>query len=145
MISLCVADGVEIHKEKFTYEEWEAVRKTVDLFGRVKCTEQAEMIATVLYAYDELAKAKTAVSDKEVYDAVFEWKRRWKDDKEYEVCNTIQNLAMLSLIRVSCSKELMKLNRTGTPCGRDLLCAGCLSFYESRLQKPKLVRPLPFA
>ena len=108
MISLCVADGVEIHKEKFTYEEWEAVRKTVDLFGRVKCTEQAEMIATVLYAYDELAKAKTAVSDKEVYDAVFEWKRRWKDDKEYEVCNTIQKLAMLSLIRVSCSKELME-------------------------------------
>ena len=30
------------------------MEKTVDLFGRIKSTEQAEVMATVLYSYDEL-------------------------------------------------------------------------------------------
>lgn len=55
MISLSVAENVEIHKEKFTDGEWEAVLKTVDLFSRVKSTDQAEMVATVLYSYDQLS------------------------------------------------------------------------------------------
>ena len=34
------------------------MKKTVDLFGRVKSTDQAEMIATVLYSYYELNNGK---------------------------------------------------------------------------------------
>lgn len=107
MISLSVADNVEIHKEKFTEKEWDAVQKTVDLFGRVKSTDQAEMIATVLYSYDQLTKEKSEISDKDVYDYVLKWKPRWKNEKEYQVCDTIQNMAMLSLMKVTCSKQLM--------------------------------------
>ena len=54
MISICVSDGVEIHKDKFSDDELNAVDKTVDLFGRVRSTDQSEMIATVLYSYDQL-------------------------------------------------------------------------------------------
>ena len=107
MISLNVSDGVEIHRDKFTEKELDAVRKTVDLFGRVKSTDQAEMIATVLYSYDQLVQDKTDVSDKDVYDYVLEWKPHWKAEKEFEVCDTIQNMAMLSLMSVKCSGELM--------------------------------------
>ena len=107
MISLTVSKDVEIHLEKFTEDERIAVRKTVDLFGRVKSTDQAEMIATVLYSYDQLTQDKTLVSDKDVYDDVLEWKPRWKEEKEFELGDTIQNMAMLSLINVSCSGELM--------------------------------------
>lgn len=107
MISLSVSDGVEIHREKFTDEELNAVKQTVDLFGRVKSTEQAEMIATVLYSYDQLIKERDVISDKDVYDYVLDWKPRWKTEKEFDLCDTIQNMAMLSLMNVSCSGELM--------------------------------------
>ncbi len=107
MISLSVSENVEIHKDKFTETEWLAVKKTVDLFGRVKSTEQAEMIATVLYSYDQLALEKTMISDKDVYDYVLDWKPHWKTDKEFDLCDTIQNMAMLSLINVSCSGKLI--------------------------------------
>lgn len=107
MISLSVSDEVELHREKFTEEELNAVKKTVDLFGRVKSTEQAEMVATVLYSYDQLISIKETISDKDVYDYVLDWKPRWKADKEFEICDTIHNMAMLSLMNISCSGELM--------------------------------------
>jgi uncharacterized protein YwgA/O-acetyl-ADP-ribose deacetylase (regulator of RNase III) len=107
MISLKVSDDVEIHKERFSEEELNAVKKTVDLFGRVKSTDQAELVATVLYSYDQLAQEKKNIFDKDVYDYVLDWKPHWKVEKEFELCDTIQNMAMLSLINVSCSGELI--------------------------------------
>lgn len=107
MVSLSVADDVIIKKDKFTEEEWAATKKTIDLFGRVKSTEQAEIITTVLYSYDELVKKRESISDKDVYDFVMDWKPHWKEDKDYEICDTIHNLAMLSLISITHSKLLM--------------------------------------
>lgn len=106
MISLSVADDVVIKREKFTEEEWEAVDKTVDLFARVKRTEQAEMIATVLYAYDQLASVHKQTSDKELYDYVLDWKPHWRQEKDYELRDTIHNLAMLSLMKISHDNEM---------------------------------------
>jgi hypothetical protein len=77
------------------------------LFGRIKRTEQAEMIAMVLYSYDQLVKEKACVSDKEVYDYVLDWKPHWKEEKEFEVCDAIHNMAMLSVMKVSHIGELM--------------------------------------
>ena len=107
MVSLNVSEHVIVQKEKFSDAEWLAMVKTVDLFGRVKSTEQAEMVATVLYSYDELNKSSSQVSDKDVYDYVIDWKPHWKDEKEFEICDTIHNLAMMSLITVKHSDELM--------------------------------------
>ena len=107
MISLSVADGVEIHKDKFSAEEMEAVKKTVDLFGRVRNTDQAEMITTVLYSYDQLSNNTSDVSDKDVYEYVIKWKPHWKSEKEYELCNTIQYMAILSLVNIRFSGELL--------------------------------------
>lgn len=106
MISISVAEHVEVHEDKFTAEEWNALQKTVDLFGRVKSTDQAEMIATVLFAYDQLVKEKGYISDKEVYDYVLDWKPYWKE-KEFEVCDTIHNMAMLALMNITCSNQLL--------------------------------------
>lgn len=107
MVSLSVPDNVVIHEDKFSQEEWIAMKKTVDLFGRVKSTDQAEMIATVLYSYDELNNGKQKISDKDVYNYVMSWKPHWKQEKNYEVCDTIHNLAMLSLISVAHSNLLL--------------------------------------
>lgn len=107
MVSLSVSDDVVIHQNKFTKDEWNAMKKTVDLFGRIKSTEQAEMVATVLYSYDELNNGKEKVSDEDVYNYVMSWKPHWKKEKNYEVCDTIHNLAMLSLISVTHSSLLL--------------------------------------
>lgn len=107
MVSLSVSDDVVIEKDKFSQEEWIAMKKTVDLFGRIKSTDQAEMISTVLYSYDELNKGNGIISDKELYDFVMSWKPHWVQEKNYEVCDTIQNLAMLSLISVAHSNLLL--------------------------------------
>lgn len=106
MISLNVSDDVNIEKKQFSEDEWIAVQKTVDLFGRVKKTEQAEMIATVLYSYDELQKKQENVSDKDIYDFILDWKPHWQGDKEFEICNSIHNLAMLSLMHIAHSQQL---------------------------------------
>ena len=107
MISLSVSDDVVIDEDKFTQKEWLAMKKTVDLFGRIRSTEQAEMIATVLFAYDELKDRKNNISEKDVYDFVILWKPHWEQDKVFEVCDTIHNLAMLTLISVTHSDLLL--------------------------------------
>lgn len=106
MVSLSVPENVVILEDKFSKDEWSAMKRTVDLFGRIKSTEQAEMIATVLYAYDELNSEKKEISDKAVYDFVITWKPHWKQ-KDFEVCDTIHNLAMLNLISVTHSNLLL--------------------------------------
>lgn len=106
MISLNVPTDVVINRNKFTESEWLAVKKTVDLFARIKSTEQAEMVATVLYAYDELHKEHPLTSDKDVYDYVMSWKPHWKESKHIEVCDTIYHLAMLAFIKVVHSNML---------------------------------------
>lgn len=106
MISLRVPDNVVINPEQFSREEWIAMKKTVDLFGRIKSTDQAEMVATVLYAYDTICNNGQKVTDKEVYDFVISWKPHWEQEKNYEICDTIQNLAMHSFISVSHSNLL---------------------------------------
>lgn len=73
----------------------------------VTTTDQAEMIATVLYSYDELNNGKQKISDKDVYNYVMSWKPHWKQEKNYEVCDAIHNLAMLSLISVTHSNLLL--------------------------------------
>lgn len=106
MISLSVTPQADLHTDRFSQEEQHAVNTTIDLFRRVKSTEQAEMITTVLYSYDQLVLDKNQISDLDVYNYVFDWKPHLKNQKEFEVCDTIQNLAMLSLMNITHSGKL---------------------------------------
>lgn len=38
-----------------------------------------------------------------------DWKPHWKTTKEFEVCDAIQNLAMLSLMDISCTDEFQSI------------------------------------
>ena len=107
MISLSVSKDVVVQRERFSEEEWSAMSKTLDLFSRIKSTEQAEIVATVLFSYDELKKQKNEIRDTDLHDYVMDWKPHWSGSKEFEVCDAIHNLAMLSLISVVHTGELM--------------------------------------
>lgn len=78
-------------------ERWiDIIEKTADLFLRVN-TDQAEVIATVMFAADAL-KAETNVvpTEVEVLEAVCRWKQRRRPPlDEITVASTIRNLGML--------------------------------------------------
>lgn len=93
-----VSPAFQFDPALFSSSDQRALDRTVDLFSRVKNTEQAEMIATVLYSYDQLAAKGSSVSDRDIFLYVLDWKKRWVGTKEYEVKNTIYDLAMLGWI-----------------------------------------------
>ncbi|TKD35260.1 type II toxin-antitoxin system antitoxin DNA ADP-ribosyl glycohydrolase DarG [Azotobacter chroococcum] len=109
-----LATGSEFAKARERYKEVldinrSRIDKTVDLFSRIKNTEQAEEVATVFYAVSKLKEAKqeSIIPEREVYDFVLEWKKAWNnDDKKEAIASAIRNLSMLGWIRVSLSECL---------------------------------------
>ncbi len=85
------------------------IDKTVDLFARIKNTEQAEEVTTVFYAARSL-KAKNSSQDlneKDVFDYVLQWKKHWNSEsKQLAIASSIRNLVMLNWIKVDISESL---------------------------------------
>lgn len=108
MMRITVPDTFILDKSLYSKKDMLVVNKTIDLFSRIKNTEQAEMVTTVLYSYDCVSKEKTSekISDSDVYDYVVNWKKHWKNKKDIEIGETIQNLLMLGWIDVAHSGKL---------------------------------------
>ena len=77
------------------------IEKTTDLFMRVN-TDQAEVIATVMFAADALKKENRAEpTEVEVFEAVLRWKQKRRPPlDESDVASTIRNLGMLRWLDV---------------------------------------------
>ena len=89
-------------------KKWEQIiEKTTDLFMRVN-TNQAEVVATVLFAARDLRNRKNIEpSERDVLDAVMEWKQRRRPRlEEPEVALTVRNLAALKWLQVKPSPNL---------------------------------------
>lgn len=85
------------------------INKTVDLFSRIRSTEQAEEVATVLYAARQLKqdRANEEVSEQDLYDYILSWKKAWNTaDKQKVLASTIRNLEMLSWLKLKYSDTL---------------------------------------
>ncbi len=106
MMKMTVTDEFVFDKCSFSTQDINAADKTIDLFSRVKNTDHAEMIATVMYSYDVLAAKNTTVYDKDVYKFVMDWKKHWEPDKKEAVCDAILNLMVLGWINVGYSNEI---------------------------------------
>jgi O-acetyl-ADP-ribose deacetylase (regulator of RNase III)/uncharacterized protein YwgA len=77
------------------------IEKTTDLFMRVN-TDQAEVIATVMFAADVLkTESRSVPTETEVLDAVLRWKQKRRPPlDETGVASTIRNLGMLRWLNV---------------------------------------------
>lgn len=83
------------------------VHKTIDLFSRVKNTEQAEEISTVLFAVVNMKKNNPDISETDVLDYITNWKKNWASGSKVEnVASTIRNLGMLRWINLKYSQRL---------------------------------------
>jgi uncharacterized protein YwgA len=95
------ADQIELHQKK--------ISKAVDLFSRIKSTEQAEEVVTVLFATRQLKQAKPGddVTEEQLLDFILDWKKSWKnDEKKQAVASAIRNLVVLGWMRVQIRESL---------------------------------------
>lgn len=85
------------------------IDKTVDLFARIKNTEQAEEVTTVFYAARTMkTRGKVQnLTEKDVFDYVLQWKKHWdSEQKKAAIASSIRNLVMLNWIKVDISESL---------------------------------------
>ena len=113
MLALRVGPEYEKDRKRFAgeiREHQKKVDKTVDLFSRIKSTEQAEEVVTVLFASREIKQGKTGreVSEQDIFDYVLGWKKSWKtEEKRRGLAETIRNLVVLGWMRASISESML--------------------------------------
>lgn len=115
MVGLHVGDQFARDRSRFSQDierYRKSIDKTVDLFSRIKDTEQAEEVLTVLYASRQVKKGDrtTEVDEQQIYDYILDWKKTWNTTEKREaVADAIRNLALLGWIRVQPSESMMEL------------------------------------
>lgn len=99
-------DAAEAYADEL--KAWDSIiDRVVDLFLRLR-TDQAEIAATVHFAAHRLLqKDQAAVTERDVFEAVLDWKRRRLPKlEEKEVARAIRNLNILKWISVKPSYDL---------------------------------------
>ena len=83
--------------------------KAVDLFSRIKSSEQAEEVVTVLYASRQLKQMKRSsnLAEQDLYDFILDWKKSWRTEvKRAALAKAIRSLVLLGWLRVDISESL---------------------------------------
>ncbi|MGI8601857.1 MAG: type II toxin-antitoxin system antitoxin DNA ADP-ribosyl glycohydrolase DarG [Verrucomicrobiales bacterium] len=112
MTALRTAPQYEEDRSKFSdviERHSKSIAKTVDLFSRIKNSDQAEEVLTVLFASRALKRVKPGeeVAEQQLYDYIVDWKKAWRTaDKKQEVARAIRNLVMLGWLRLRFSESL---------------------------------------
>ncbi len=95
------ADVIGRHQRK--------IEKAVDLFSRIKNTDQAEEVLTVLFASRQLKKASPEqdIAEQQLLEFILDWKKAWRtEEKKQALANVIRNLVILGWMRLTFSQSL---------------------------------------
>lgn len=107
MIETVVSPKFILDYSKYSTSNIEAANQTYDLLSRIQRTDQAELIATVLFSYDELSRQKTPITETEVFNHVLKWKRRWMGEKEAAIVATIRSLSEMGWMHPDASHDTL--------------------------------------
>lgn len=99
MVETHVTPNFVFDPKLYSSEELQCLDKSVDLFCRIKNTNQAEMMATVMFSYDELCKKMNKVTELDVFNDVLDWKSHWIGVREDEIKRTIRSLLIFDWIQ----------------------------------------------
>lgn len=111
MVSLRLGTEYNNFKNKYKDEiqkNQDKIEKITDLFQRIKNTDQAEEVATVLWIERELRhKDKNAIiTDTDIIKEILAWKTKWgTDEKMKNIYNAIINLNMLNWTDIKIKNE----------------------------------------
>jgi O-acetyl-ADP-ribose deacetylase (regulator of RNase III)/uncharacterized protein YwgA len=110
MIQMKVSDDYFSFRKKhseYLKKHEKNIIKTTSLFERIKTTEKAEEVTSIIYVIRQMKKKREIVSDYDVLESLLTWKKRWDNpEKKMSVVNSIKNLAVLRWIDIKFSKEL---------------------------------------
>ncbi len=112
MTALRIGSGYEKFRKQNldAIERYDSViEKVTDLFVRIKNTNQAEEVSTILFSSRQLKQEtkRDRVSEEEIFDYIMNWKKKWNTEaKKHSVASAIRNLGMLSWIKADYSKNL---------------------------------------
>ncbi|MBW8752940.1 MAG: macro domain-containing protein [Sphingomonadales bacterium] len=87
------------------------IDKTVDLFSRIKSTEQAEEVATIIYAcrWIKARRPEATVTEQGILDYVLDWKPSWRSEEKREaVAEAIRNLVVLNWVKAEISEDMIE-------------------------------------
>ncbi|MBI9031217.1 macro domain-containing protein [bacterium] len=110
MLQMKVSDEyLTFRKKHLSYlkKHEKKIMKTTSLFERIKTTEKAEEVTSIIFVIREMKKKQEKVSDLDVLNALLSWKKRWDEpEKKESLVNSIKNLAVLRWIDINFSQEL---------------------------------------
>lgn len=95
---------IAVHRKK--------IDKTVDLFSRIKSTEQAEEVATIIYACQAMKARQSgpSISEQDILGYVLDWKPSWElPPKRDSVSHTIRNLVLLNWVKADISESMVEM------------------------------------
>ena len=93
-------DQIQQHQKKVT--------KAVDLFSRIKSTDQAEEVFTVLYGSRQLKQANPdrEITEEELLAYILDWKKSWNtEEKKTAISDAIRNLVILGWMKARISES----------------------------------------
>jgi O-acetyl-ADP-ribose deacetylase (regulator of RNase III)/uncharacterized protein YwgA len=85
------------------------IDKAVDLFSRIKSTEQAEEVMTVFFAARQLKQLKrdAELAERDLQDYILDWKKSWRtEDKKEAVASAIRNLILLGWLQLKINEAI---------------------------------------
>ncbi|WP_374626724.1 macro domain-containing protein [Pandoraea sp.] len=86
------------------------IKKAVDLFSRIKSTEQAEEVFTVLFSSRRIKREipNSEISEQQLFDYILDWKKSWSTkEKKESVGEAIRQLVILGWMRVAPSANMI--------------------------------------
>ncbi len=107
MIEMQVTDNFQFNQNDFTSHDIDMLKRTVDLFSRIKNTDQAELISTIIFSFEILSNDNLDVTENDVYEYILEWKPKWKEEKEEELQAAIRALAAFNFISPKYSENFL--------------------------------------
>lgn len=104
MVALRVLPQYERERNRYAGEVEQyrkKINKAVDLFSRIKSTEQAEEVLTVLYAARQLKSERNdEISEQEISSYIVDWKKAWNTTEKHEaVTSAIRYLVVSGWMR----------------------------------------------
>ena len=108
MIETVVSPDFKLNTEDFSDDVLEKTEQSIDLLSRIKSTDHAELITTILFAYDELVKQFSTVTVKQIEDYVLKWKPHWKKDKIKTIQTTVFYLSLLGWLHLEYNPDEFK-------------------------------------
>ncbi len=87
------------------------IAKAVDLFSRIKSTEQAEEMVTILFAVREIKREKPdqELTEQDLFKFIQNWKKAWRtDERRLSVATAIRSLVILGWMKLLVSEDLVE-------------------------------------